>query len=466
MPALAVAGARRKSGGTSCSRRAAGVYTAAPMTPLEKVGWLLYQGAFAAVLPLAAPVLAARRGFSHYRATLRGRLARALPAPAAAPGGLWVHAVSVGEVGVAATLLRSWPAERPLTVTTVTPTGQAQARRLFAGRAAVGYLPFDLSFAVRRFFDAVAPKLIVLCEGDYWPLALREARRRGVPVVVVNGRMSDRAFARQRRLGSVNRLFYDPVDLFAMQTAEDRERLLALGVDPAKVVVAGNLKFDALPPSPKPELEAAVLRLAAGRPILVAGSTLEGEEEALLSSLEEIGRGRTLLVLAPRHPERWDAVEKLIRGRGFSCLRRGSLDLHAGPASPGAAPEVLLLDSLGELAALYRLGAAAFVGGTLVPKGGHNPIEPAHFGVPVVVGPSMFNFRDIAERFAKAGAWRQVAGPRQLGPALAGLLADPAAAAALGGRARALLEQNRGAAARTLASIDPYLVRAFGVPPT
>lgn len=434
------------------------------MGPFEKAGWLLYQSVFAVVLPLTAPVLTARRGFSHYLATFRGRMARALPEPAAAPGGLWVHAVSVGEVGVASTLLRGWPAELPLTVTTITPTGQAQARRLFAGRAAVGYLPFDLAFAVRRFFDTVAPKLIVLSEGDYWPLVLREARRRAVPVVAVNGRMSDRAFARQRRLGAVNRIFFDPVDLFAMQTEEDRERLILLGADPAKVVVAGNLKFDALPPAPKPELEAAVLKLAAGRQILVAGSTVEGEEEALLAALEEIGRGRAFLVLAPRHPERWDAVEKLIGARGFSCLRRGGLDLRAVAAgeAQGEAPEVLLLDSLGELAALYRLGAAAFVGGTLVPKGGHNPIEPAHFGVPVVVGPSMFNFREIAERFDKAQAWRQLEGPWQLGPALRELLGDPAAAAALGGRARALLEQNRGAAARTLALLDPYFVRAFG----
>lgn len=429
-----------------------------------RAGWLLYQGAFAAVLPLAAPVLAARRGFSHYRATLRGRLALALPEPPATPGSLWAHAVSVGEVGVAATLLRSLPAALPLCVTTVTPTGQAQARRLFAGRAAVGYLPFDLAFAVRRFFEAVAPRLILLSEGDYWPLVLREAARRGVPVLVFNGRMSDRAFGRQRRLGALNRLFYDPVAFFAMQTEEDRERLVALGVDPARVAVGGNLKFDALPPAPKPELEAFVNRLAAGRPILVAGSTLEGEEPALLDALDALGRGKLLLVLAPRHPERWDTVDKLVRSRGFSLLRRsGGFSGFADSSDDGErAPDVLLLDSLGELAALYKLGFAAFVGGTLVPKGGHNPIEPAHFGVPVVVGPSMFNFRDIAERFAQARAWRQVANGRELAAALAELLADPVAAAALGGRARSLLAANRGAAARTLDLLAPYLERAFG----
>ena len=433
------------------------------MGRLESAGWLLYQSAFAAVLPLAAPLLAARRGFSHYRTTLRGRLAQALPAPAAAPGALWIHAVSVGEVGVAATLGRLLPPGLPLCVTTVTPTGQAQARRLFPPPAAVGYLPFDLAFAVRRFFDAIAPRLLLLCEGDYWPLVLREARRRRLPVVVVNGRMSDRAFARQKHLGKLNRLFYGAVDFFAMQTAEDRERLLALGVEPAKVAVGGNLKFDARPPAPKPELEAAIENLAAGRPILVAGSTLEGEEEALLAALGELGREKLLLVLAPRHPERWDAVEKLVEGRGFSLLRRSRLDLGPGAAAPaGKAPEVLLLDSLGELAAVYRLGAAAFVGGTLVPKGGHNPIEPAHFGVPVLVGPSMFNFREIGERFARAQAWRRLDHARQLAPALAELLADPAAAAALGGRARALLEENRGAAARTLELIQPFLTEAFG----
>jgi 3-deoxy-D-manno-octulosonic-acid transferase len=428
------------------------------MGRLHHAGWLLYQGAYAAMLLLAAPALAAKRGLSHYLATVRGRLARALPEPPPAPGSFWIHAVSVGEAGVAATLARQLPLSLPLCVTTITPTGQAQARRLFAGRASVGYLPFDFAFSVRRFYAAVSPRLLVLCEGDYWPLVLREARRRRVPVLVVNGRMSDRAFGNQRRLGRVNRLFYDSVDFFAMQTEEDRERLVSLGVDSAKVAVGGNLKFDSLPPAPKPELEAAVEALAGGRPILVAGSTLEGEEEALLAALEELGRGRLFLVLAARHPERWDAVEKLVRARGFSVLRRSRL----AEAAAGDAPEVLLLDSLGELAALYRLATVAFVGGTLVPKGGHNPLEPAHFGVPILVGPSMFNFREIGERFAKAEAWRQLDKPSQLAPALRFLLGDPAAAAALGGRARALLEENRGAAARTLALIEPYIERAFG----
>lgn len=428
------------------------------MGRLQNTGWLLYQGAFAAVLPLVMPVLAARRGFSHYRETLRGRLATTLPEPAALPGGLWAHAVSVGEVGVAATLLRALPASIPLTVTTVTPTGQAQARRLFAGRAAVGYLPFDLLFAVRRFFAAVQPRLIVLSEGDYWPLVLREARQRQVPVLVVNGRLSDRAFRRQRKLGRLNRLFYDPVALFAVQTAADQERLLNLGVAPAKVHVAGNLKFDSLPPAPKEELEAAIEKLARGRAIVVAGSTLEGEEEALLDALGRLGRQHVFLVLAPRHPERWDAVEKLIRARGFVCRRRS-----AGIEEQGEAPpEVLLLDSLGELAAIYRLARVAFVGGTLVPKGGHNPIEPAHFAAPILVGPSMFNFRDIAERFTAARAWRQVAEKDELANTLRELLEHPQAASEMGERARALLEASRGAVARTFELIQPYLDRAFG----
>lgn len=435
------------------------------MGRLQNTGWLLYQSAFAAVLPLVMPVLAARRGLSHYRETLRGRLAASLPEPAAQPGGLWAHAVSVGEVGVAATLLRALPAAIPLSVTTVTPTGQAQAKRLFAGRAAVGYLPFELGFAVDRFFAAVQPRLMVLTEGDYWPLVLRAARQRQVPVLVVNGRLSDRAFQRQRKLGRINRLFYDPIALFAVQTAEDRERLLALGVDPAKVHVAGNLKFDSLPPAPKVELEAAIENLAQGRAIVVAGSTLEGEEEALLAALEGDLRQRIFLVLAPRHPERWDAVERLVRARGFSCQRRSATSLGSEPdpgLASGPVPDVLLLDSLGELAAIYRLARIAFVGGTLVPKGGHNPIEPAHFAAPIVVGPSMFNFRDIAERFSTARAWRQVADAGQLPGALRELLDHPEAAKALGERAKGLLLASRGAVARTFELIQPYLDQAFG----
>jgi len=417
----------------------------------------LYQAAMGLALLAAGPLLLARRG-RHYLETLPGRLGRGAAAEPAAAGGLWLHAVSVGEVAVAATLARALPPELPLVVTTVTPTGQARAREAFAGRAAVAYLPFDLGFAVLRFFDRFQPGALVLVEGDYWPLVLAEARRRGLPVAVVNGRVGNRSFGRMRRLAPLARRLLAGVDLYGVQDAEDRRRLAALGVPKERVRVTGNLKFEAAEPRVDPALAARVRELAAGRPIVLAGSTMPAEEEKVLAAFERAGGGgRALLVLAPRHPERWDEVDALLAAwaqeRGAAHLRRGRLpaDLPTRPVS------VLLLDSLGELAGLYRLAAAAFIGGTLVATGGHNPLEPARFGVPLAVGPSLHNFRDVAERFDRAGAWRRVADAAELGEVWRGWLDDPAEAERQGHRGRALVQANRGALARTLELLAPVL---------
>jgi len=367
-----------------------------------------------------------------------------------------VQAVSVGEVGVAATLTRALPPTLPLLVTTVTPTGQAQARAVFSGggaghAAAVAYLPFELGFAVRRFFARFAPRALVLVEGDLWPLVLREARRRRLPVVVVNGRVSDRSFRRMRRVKPLLGPLLSGVDRFGVQTAEDREKLLQLGVPAERIAVTGNLKYESPEPERRPALEEGITRLAAGRPVLLAGSTMAGEEEQVLDAFAHLGGGaRALLLLAPRHPERWDEVDRLLTARGLARVRRSHLE-------DGGEPAVLLLDSLGELAGLYALAAAAFVGGTLVSTGGHNPLEPARFGVPTAVGPAMHNFRDMAERFDQAGAWRRVRDAAGLAAAWSGWLADPAAAREVGERARQLVEANRGAAAATLALLQPML---------
>jgi 3-deoxy-D-manno-octulosonic-acid transferase len=424
--------------------------------------WGLYQLAAGAALLAAGPFLLARRG-SHYLPTLSGRLGRhagGTPGPPA-KGALWIHAVSVGEVGVAATLARALPGEVPLLVTTVTPTGQARAWAAFAGRAAVAYLPFDLGFAVSRFFRRFEPGALVLVEGDYWPLILREARRRGLPVAVVNGRVGDRSFRRMRRLRPLLSTLFSGVGRFGVQSPEDRERLIRLGVAPERVAVTGNLKYESPEPESKPKLEETLRALAAGRPLLLAGSTMAGEEEPVLDAFEALGGGeRALLVLAPRHPERWDEVDALLRSRGIDAVRRSRL-------AAGLRPAVVLLDSLGELAALYRLAAAAFIGGTLVSTGGHNPLEAARFGVPVAVGPSMHNFREMAEAFDRASAWCRVADARGLEEAWRGWLDDPAAAREQGERARRLLDENRGALARTLEMLAPILGRylTVGSPP-
>ncbi|HWM91617.1 MAG TPA: 3-deoxy-D-manno-octulosonic acid transferase [Thermoanaerobaculia bacterium] len=430
----------------------------------------LYQLAAGAALLTAGPFLLIRRG-SHYLPTLAGRLgssAAAASGTSSRGGFLWIHAVSVGEVAVAATLVKALPADLPLLITTVTPTGQERAKTLFRDRAEVAYLPFDLGFAVRRFFDRYHPRALVLVEGDYWPLVLSEAKHRGLPVSVVNGRVGDRSFGRMRKLKPLLGYLFSRVDRFGVQSAEDRDRLLSLGVPADRITVTGNLKYESPEPAVKPDLEAQIRALATGRPILLAGSTMAEEEEQVLDAFERIGGERALLLIAPRHPERWDEVDALLRARGVNAVRRTGIPDSLSPAQAGERagergdginprPDVVLLDSLGELAGLYRIAAGAFIGGTLVPKGGHNPLEPARFGVPVAVGPSMHNFRDMAERFDRAGAWRRVADAGELAAVWGEWLGNPEAAREQGGRALQLLEENRGALGRTLELLEPVL---------
>ena len=431
----------------------------------SRLGWWTYQAAVAAALLVAGPFLLLYRG-RHYLTTIPGRLGgwsghgrQGEPRR----GGLWMHAVSVGEVGVAAALARGLPEGEPHLVTTVTPTGQERARASFPG-ASVAYLPFDLGPPVTRFYRRFRPRALVLVEGDYWPLVLRGAVRRGLPVAVVNGRVGDRSFRRMRRLRPLLGPLLGRVERFGVQSEADAERLRELGVPAERVRVTGNLKYESPEPPPLPDLEAMLAALAAGRPVLVAGSTMPNEEEKVLAAFRAAGGGRrALLVLAPRHPERWDeAAALLARQDGLSWVRRSALPGRSreGGESRTEHPDVLLLDSLGELAALYRRAAGAFIGGTLVPTGGHNPLEAARWGVPVAVGPSMENFREMAADFDRRDAWAQVPGPEALGRVFGGWLDDPAAARALGARGRELVEATRGALARTLELLEPIVAPA------
>jgi 3-deoxy-D-manno-octulosonic-acid transferase len=418
------------------------------------IGWI-YQALVTLALLVAGPLLLLFRG-RHYLATLGGRLGGSGGGPVdkAPVRPLWIHAVSVGEAAVAATLAPRLPASSRLLVTTITPTGQARARAGFAPfgeRARVAYLPFDLGWPIGRFLDRHDPALLLLVEGDYWPLLLARLARRGVPVAVVNGRFSDRSFPRLLRFrGWVKRALLDPIDRFAVQTAADRDRLAALGVSPERIAVTGNLKFDMPEPPAAPDLDRRISRLAAGRPVLLAGSTMAGEEEAVLDAFRRAGAGgEALLVVAPRHPERFGAVAEQVERAGFELVRRSGADRER--------PEVLLLDSIGELAALYRSATAAFIGGTLGTTGGHNPLEASRFGVPVAAGPSMENFREIAEIYDRERAWARVDSGAALGRLWSDWLAHPEAARALGERGRELVAANRGATLRTVEFLAPLL---------
>lgn len=434
----------------------------------------LYQLGLALALLIAGPFLLLLRG-RHYLPTLRGRLGLALPR--GPRGALWFHAVSVGEAAVAAVVARALPSEVPLLVTTITPTGQQRARALLGERGGVGYLPMDLGAPVERFLRQLQPAALVLVEGDYWPLLLARCRRRRLPVAVINGRVGDRTLRLLATRPRIAHWLLGAVDRFAVQTEEDARRLMVLGVPREKVTVTGNLKYDAPEPPQDLVLERALLEMAGERPLLVAGSTMPGEEQVVLDAFAAAGGGAgALLVLAPRHPERWEETARLLAERHWKWQRRSAMvsgsdgmRAHGRPAdSPqraaGTAPaaprvDVVLLDSLGELASLYRLAAGCFVGGTLAPTGGHNPLEPARFGRAIAVGPSMHNFRDMAAQFDEEEAWRRVGDAGGLAAVWISWLDEPSTAAALGARARAIVERNGGALERTLQVLAPLLAR-------
>ncbi len=376
---------------------------------------------------------------------------------------IWIHAVSVGETltarALAGDLKRRYPGFR-LFVSTTTVAGQQVASRQIPDADAVFYFPLDLPPFVSRTLRVVNPRLFVVMETEIWPNLLRACRRAGVRTVLANGRLSNRSYPRYRMVRRLFRRVLDDVDRFCMQSRESADRLLDLGADPARVSVTGNLKFDALNAHATQAADRGIprilrfFRVSADRPVVVAGSTMRGEELAVLRAF---GRMRAaapgaLLVLAPRHPERFAEVEQLARDEGFRTARRTSLAIDEEPAA-----DVVVLDTVGELAELYRLATVAFVGGSLVPTGGHNILEPAVFGRPILFGPHMQNFAEIAEAFLDAGAAVQVDDEAALEAALRELVADPARRAALGRAARDIVEANRGARERTLAAIAELL---------
>ena len=400
--------------------------------------------------------------------------------PADHPGAIWIHAVSVGEllssIALAKRLKEQYP-NRPLVVSTTTITGQSLARERMQFADAVFYFPLDWSFCVRRVLRAVRPSLIVVLETEIWPNFLRETHRQNIPVLFLSGRISDRSFARYRRYLAKFGFFLRPflrsalgnAAAFSMQSEKDAERIRALGAPADRVSVSGNLKYDMELPAATPistwlENEA---RRQGRSPIVVAGSVVATEEPLALIAFGVVQgeHPNALLVLAPRKPERFEAAAEFIHESRRKFIRRSQLALPghaqgAAASSNGSIPRdvtVILLDSIGELASLYRLADGAFVGGSLVPSGGHNILEPAAFGKIPVFGPSMENFAEIASRFVSAGAAIQVESPEDAGVAWIELLRNSERRNKMGENAKHLVDSSRGATDRALAEISKFL---------
>jgi 3-deoxy-D-manno-octulosonic-acid transferase len=428
----------------------------------------LYSLVVAAVFVLGAPYWLTRMLTSgRYRAGLPERLGRVpaeLRALASGRNVVWLHAVSVGEVLAATRLVQELEStlgpDWLIVISTTTATGQALARERFGPSIPhrVFYYPLDFAFAARAYLRALRPKLLVLMESELWPRMLVECRRAGIPVAVVNARVSDRSFRRGMKVRAIwSRLLRMPT-LFLAQSEEDGRRLVTMGANAAAVRVGGNLKYDVRAATRTPMAE-RIQALASGRPILVAGSThgaMDGErlseEEMVIQAWEGVPRRErgALLVLAPRHPQRFAEVESVIME--FSYVKASAVD-----ADVGSTPEVVLLDTIGDLASVYSIAAVAFVGGSLVPRGGHNPLEPAQFGVPVVVGPSYQNFRDIVARLQEQHGITVVRNGDELAATFSALLSSRAEAAELGRRAQDVFEQQQGATARTVEALTALL---------
>lgn len=419
--------------------------------------YLLYSLALAAAFLVGAPywlVQMLRQG--KYRAGLGERLGR-VPARLVrrdAYAAVWVHAVSVGEVlassGLIAELKTLFPGGR-VVVSTTTATGQKLARERFSDEN-VFYFPLDFAFAIRPYLRALKPRLVVLAETEFWPNFLRLAKQSGARVAVINARISDRSLPGYRRWRGLLSGILRNLDLFLAQSAEDQRRLIAIGAVPERVQVAGNLKFDTRAPACSAALDLLPAALAGAGPAqtVVCGSTVEGEEDLLLRAFEIVltRHPQAVMVVAPRHPERFDAVAGLVAASGIPWRRRTALVAGDRGVIVGG---VLLLDTIGELSTLYALGSVAFVGGSLVARGGHNILEPAQQGCAILVGPHTENFRDIVNIFDRAGALRVVRpNPQALADALLQLLGDPGAREHLGELARKTWQAHSGATQRTL----------------
>ncbi|MFI8579163.1 lipid IV(A) 3-deoxy-D-manno-octulosonic acid transferase [Ectopseudomonas khazarica] len=401
-------------------------------------------------LPLIALRLALRaRKAPAYARRIKERFSFALPP--LKPGGIWVHAVSVGESIAAAPMIRALQArypELPITVTCMTPTGSERIQALFGDSVQHCYLPYDLPWAAARFLDRVRPRLAVVMETELWPNHIHQCAGRGIPVALANARLSERSARGYARFGKLTAPMLAELSLIAVQTQAEAQRFLDLGARPDCVEVTGSIKFDL-------KIDAELLQRAAElrrqwqaeqRPVWIAASTHAGEDEIVLAAHRQLleTRPNALLILVPRHPERFNSVHELCLSDGLTTRRRAT-----GEAVQ-TGDQVLLGDTMGELLFLYALADIAFVGGSLVANGGHNLLEPAALGKPVLSGPHLFNFLEIAAQLRAAGALSEVADAAQLAERTATLLDTPAEAQRMSAAGLAVLKANQGALERLL----------------
>jgi 3-deoxy-D-manno-octulosonic-acid transferase len=416
---------------------------------------------YSLIFHLALPIIVARlfwraRRAPAYAQRIGERFALALPE--VAPGGIWVHAVSVGESIAAAPMIRAlrqrYP-DLPITVTCMTPTGSERIRALFGDQVAHCYLPYDLPWAAARFLRRLRPRLAVIMETELWPNHIHQCARRGIPVALANARLSERSARGYARFARLTAPMLAELALVAVQSEVEAQRFRQLGARSKCVEVTGSIKFD-LSIDPALIERAAALRedwQATSRPLWIAASTHAGEDEVLLAAHRQLlaRRPDALLILVPRHPERFGAVFELCRQGGFASVRRSTGE------RPDAETTVLVGDTMGELLFLYALADLAFVGGSLVPNGGHNLLEPAALGKPVLSGPHLFNFLDIAAQLRDAGALVEVADGDALADQLDGLFADPARARSMADAGLRVMRANEGALGRLLAGLGRLL---------
>jgi 3-deoxy-D-manno-octulosonic-acid transferase len=428
--------------------------------------YLLYSALLSAGLLISLPYwIFGKRRHGKYRQGLAERLGKVPANLHSSIPAIWVHAVSVGEVIAITELVRKLSGRFPdhrVVVSTTTATGQKLAKEYF-GEDNVFYFPLDFAFAIRPYFRALHPRLIVVAETEFWPNFLRLARASGARVAVVNARISDRSRPGYFRFRFILKRVLQNVDLFLSQTEEDAGRLREIGAPPGTVHVSGNLKFDVPAPVESPivaSLRATFQRAGAG-PVVVCGSTVEGEETLVLHAFENVlaSHPRAVMILAPRRPERFSAVAKLLEQLGIRFWRRSLWS--SDPVAGG----VFLVDTIGELSSLYALADVAFVGGSLVARGGHNIIEPAQQGVAIIVGNHTENFRDIVRLFQANSAVR-VAGPAEFPLVLMELLSNENERIALGRRGAETLRSQMGATERTVRALEQLLEHPAAEPVT